>query len=185
VKEIVTDFNTAHKQNVITIHFIHHTLTQRTQATLHISNSKDARTTAVSATTTNAAAAATTTITTTMLTQHRKKATERNPRNRTRNYKQVHLAENQKRKGSSPTTGNRPQQLDFNCNNRYEQLLQLPDADNDDIMLTDGTDNPKLTKENSSQQDPKRPPIFVYGITNFNDKKTNSVALSPRANYTD
>jgi hypothetical protein len=56
-----------------------------------------------------------------------------------------------KRNRSSPTTENRAQQLEFNCNNRYEQLSQLPDTDNDDIMLTDGADNPQLTKENNRQ----------------------------------
>jgi hypothetical protein len=73
-----------------------------------------------------------------------------------------------KRKRSSPTTENRAQQLELNCNNRYEQLSQLPDTDND-IMLTDRTDNPQLTKENNRQWDPKPPPIFIYGVTNFND----------------
>jgi hypothetical protein len=74
-----------------------------------------------------------------------------------------------KGKRSSPTTENRPQPLEFNCNNRYEQLSQLSDVDNGDIMLTDRTDNPQPTKENSRQRDPKPPPIFVYGVTNFND----------------
>jgi hypothetical protein len=71
----------------------------------------------------------------------------------------VHLAD-KKRKRSSPATENRAQQLELNCNNRYEQLS--PDTDNDDIMLTDRTDNPQLTKENNRQRDPKPPSIFVY-----------------------
>jgi hypothetical protein len=88
-----------------------------------------------------------------------------------------------KRKRSSPTTENRPQQLEFNCNNRYEQLSQLPDADNDDIMLTDGTDNPQPTKENSRHRDSKPAPVFVYGVTNFNDMTTHLSAIIEEEQY--
>jgi hypothetical protein len=155
VKDFVTDFNTAHKQNISPNTPFTKRLYNKTKLHYISATANDATTTTVNATTT------TTTTTTTTLTQHRKKATGRNPRNRTRNYKQVHLADNQKRKRSSPTTENRAQQLELNCNNRYEQLSQLPDADNDDIMLTDGTDNLQLTKKKSRQRGPKPPPIFV------------------------
>jgi hypothetical protein len=88
-----------------------------------------------------------------------------------------------KRKRNSPTSENRAKQLEFNCNNRYEQLSQLPDANNDDIMLTDRTDNPQITKEYKRQRDPKPPPIFVYGVTNFNDMTVHLSAIIEEEQY--
>jgi hypothetical protein len=87
------------------------------------------------------------------------------------------------RKRSRPTTENRPQQLEVNCNNRYEQLSQLSDADNDDIMLTDGTDNPQPTKKNRRERDPKPPPLFVYGVTNFSDMTAHLSAIIEEGQY--
>jgi hypothetical protein len=123
----------------------------------------DETTTTVGATTTNAA----TTATTTMLTQHGKRQQDATHETEPETTSKFTWQTIKKMKRSSPITENRPQQLEFNCNNRYEQLSQLADADNGDIMLTDGTDNPQLTKENSRQRGPKPPPIFVYGVTNF------------------
>jgi hypothetical protein len=123
VKEIVTDFTTAHKQNVSP----NTPLTTRlyNKPKLHYISTRANDATTISATTT------------TMSTQHRKKATGRSHETEPETTSKCTWQTIKKnRKRSCPTTENRPQQLEFNCNNRYEQLSQLPDADNDDIMLT-------------------------------------------------
>jgi hypothetical protein len=74
-----------------------------------------------------------------------------------------------KRKRNNPTPENRTQQTEIICYNRYEQLSQSPDNNNDDIILTDRTNNTQINKEFSTPRDPKPPPIFVYGVTNYKD----------------
>jgi hypothetical protein len=69
-----------------------------------------------------------------------------------------------KRKRGGPTPENRTQQTEIIYYNRYEQLSQSPDNDNDDI-LTDRTNNTQINRETSRPMDPKPPPIFVYGST--------------------
>jgi hypothetical protein len=74
VKEIVTDFNTAHKQNVPPNTPLTTRLYNKAKLNYMSATANDAITTTDSATTINAAAATTTT----MSTQHRKEATGRN-----------------------------------------------------------------------------------------------------------
>jgi hypothetical protein len=50
-------------------------------------------------------------------------------------------------------------------------------------MLTDRTDNPQLTKENSRQWDPKPPLIFVCGVTNFNNMIAHLSAVTEEEQY--
>jgi hypothetical protein len=61
----------------------------------------------------------------------------------------------------------------FNCNNRYEQLSHLPGDDNvddnNDTILAGRVNNTQTNVETSKQQDPKPPPIFIYGVTNYKD----------------
>jgi hypothetical protein len=73
-----------------------------------------------------------------------------------------------------------PQQL---VKQQLVQQQQLPDADNDDIMLTDRTDNPQPTKVNSRQRDSKPSPVFVYGVTNFYDMITHLSAIIEDEQY--
>jgi hypothetical protein len=47
----------------------------------------------------------------------------------------------------------------------------LPDNDND-IILTDRTNNTQINGETSRPRDPKPPPIFVYGVTNYRHDST-------------
>jgi hypothetical protein len=75
VKEIVTDFNTAHKQNVPPNTPLTTRLYNKLKLHYISETANDATTTTASATTISTAA---TTTTTTMFTQHRKEATGRN-----------------------------------------------------------------------------------------------------------
>jgi hypothetical protein len=74
-------------------------------------------------------------------------------------------------KRSSPTSERRTQHIEFDCNNRYEQLSHLPGDDNvddnNDTIHTDRTNNTLSPKngETSKLQNPKPPPKFIYGVT--------------------
>jgi hypothetical protein len=70
-----------------------------------------------------------------------------------------------KRKRNSPTPQSRTQHIEFNCNNRNEQLSHLPGGDNvednkDTILRSNDT---QRNEENSKLQDPKATTIFIYG----------------------
>jgi hypothetical protein len=95
--------------------------------------------------------------------------------------------QSKKRERNSPTSESRTQHTEFNCNNRYEQLSHLPGDDNvddnNDIILTDRTNNTQTNGETSKLQDPKPPPIFIYGVTNYKDMVAHLSATIQKEQY--
>jgi hypothetical protein len=74
-----------------------------------------------------------------------------------------------KRKRNTPTSEEGASRPPISCSNRYEQLSQLPNDFTDDAMHTDAITNTQPIVKFTSPKDPKPPPIFVYGVINFND----------------
>jgi hypothetical protein len=74
-----------------------------------------------------------------------------------------------KRKRNTPSSEDGASRPPINCSNRYEQLSQLPNDSTDDAMHTDAITNTQPIVKFTSPKDPKPPPIFVYGVINFND----------------
>jgi hypothetical protein len=81
----------------------------------------------------------------------------------------IRVRQLKQRKRKSPTAEDGAQGPEINCNNRYEQLSQLQNDDNDDVILTDIRNNTQLKEKPSGLRDPKPPLIFVYGVANFKD----------------
>jgi hypothetical protein len=92
-----------------------------------------------------------------------------------------------KRKRNSPTSESRTKHIEFNCNNGYEQVSHLPGVDNvydnNDIILTDRTNNTQTNVETSELQDPKPPSVFIYWVTNYKDMVAHLSATIQREQF--
>jgi hypothetical protein len=74
-----------------------------------------------------------------------------------------------KEKRNNPIPEDGAQRPEITCSNRYEQLSQLQNDYNGDTMHTYTINNIQPKEKTNSPKNSKPPPIFVYGVTNFND----------------
>lgn len=87
-----------------------------------------------------------------------------------------------KRKFSMLSPETRPESDPFSIatQNRYDQLSNLSDED----MPTDDTTTPDRNVTNASTKEAKPPPIFIYGVTNFNQMVDYIASTIEQEQYT-